>query len=87
MSVSIPDLSCKDPATEERIAGIVKWFNDAKGYGFIEPKDLGDVLVHYSAITMEGYKTLPENQQVTFILVRTEKGLQARDVRVIGKEE
>lgn len=48
------------------ITGKVKWFNNEKGYGFIEYKDMEDIFVHYSAILSEGYKTLVEGQYVTF---------------------
>ena len=62
--------------------GRVKWFNNDKGYGFIEFGDLvnEDIFVHYSAILSEGYKTLVEGQYVDFELVRTDKGLQAKNV-------
>ncbi len=61
--------------------GRIKWFNDAKGYGFIEqPDGQGDVFVHFSAINMEGFKTLSEGQEVEFELKQTEKGLQAANV-------
>lgn len=63
------------------LTGRVKWFNDAKGYGFIEQPDGGeDVFVHFSAITMEGFKTLAEGEEVEFELRQTEKGLQAANV-------
>ncbi len=62
--------------------GTVKWFDDAKGYGFIE-QDVGeDVFVHYSEIQQEGYKTLDEGQEVEFELEETEKGLAAKNVEV-----
>ena len=64
-------------------SGIVKWFNNEKGYGFIEYKDNEDIFVHYSAISQEGYKTLSEGQYVEFNLVETSKGYQALDVVVI----
>lgn len=61
--------------------GRIKWFNDAKGYGFIEQPDGGeDIFVHFSAINMEGFKTLSEGQEVEFELRQTEKGLQAANV-------
>jgi CspA family cold shock protein len=61
--------------------GKVKWFNEAKGYGFIEPDGGGrDVFVHYSAIQGEGYKTLSEGQAVEFDIIQGEKGPQASNV-------
>lgn len=63
--------------------GKVKWFNNSKGYGFIECSDLDDIFVHYSAINCEGYKTLNEGDIVDFRLVETQKGLQAIDVMSI----
>ena len=60
--------------------GIVKWFNNQKGYGFITMEDGTDIFVHYSSILTEGYKTLVEGQYVEFELVRTDKGLQAKNV-------
>ncbi len=67
----------------ERERGHVKWFNNVKGYGFIERSGGEDVFVHYSTINMAGYRTLVEGQLVEFEVVRGEKGLQARDVTVI----
>ncbi|MBE6161002.1 MAG: cold shock domain-containing protein [Firmicutes bacterium] len=58
----------------------VKWFNNEKGYGFIEYNDKEDIFVHYSAINKEGFKTLKEGQVVEFKLIETTKGLQAADV-------
>lgn len=60
--------------------GRVKWFNETKGYGFIEQNGDKDVFVHYSAIRMEGYRTLKEGQEVEFEALETPKGLQAADV-------
>ena len=56
--------------------GKVKWFNNDKGYGFIEYDNLEDIFVHYSAIVKDGYKTLSEGALVNFKLVETPKGLQ-----------
>ena len=63
--------------------GKVKWFNSEKGYGFIEAEDGKDVFVHFSAITMEGYKALEEGQLVQFEVIEGEKGAQAADVSVV----
>ena len=65
------------------VRGNVKWFNNEKGYGFIEYKDGEDIFVHYSAIKQDGYKTLSEGQLVEFQLIETEKGLQATNVVAI----
>lgn len=63
--------------------GVVKWFNNAKGYGFVTP-DEGeqDVFVHFSAITMEGYKTLKEGQKVIFDITEGPKGLHAANLQM-----
>ena len=63
------------------LQGKVKWFSDAKGYGFIEGEDGADVFVHYSVIQMEGFKVLREGQNVTYTCISTKKGLQAQDVQ------
>ncbi len=60
--------------------GKVKWFNDAKGYGFIEQESGSDIFVHYTAITMEGFKTLAENQTVEYEVVEGPRGPQAANV-------
>ena len=60
--------------------GKVKWFNNEKGFGFIESGELEDIFVHYSSIRSNGYKSLVEGQYVEFELVRTDKGLQAKNV-------
>jgi CspA family cold shock protein len=64
----------------ERVTGTVKWFNDDKGYGFIEREGGKDVFVHHSAITMEGFKTLKEGQKVTMEVTEGQKGPQAENV-------
>lgn len=64
----------------------VKWFNDAKGYGFIENGDRDDIFVHYSAINKNGYKTLSQDQLVQFELIETEKGFQAKNVVLMEEE-
>ncbi len=64
----------------ERLKGTVKWFNNAKGYGFIGRADGPDVFVHYSAITSEGYKSLQEGDQVEFEIAEGQKGPQAANV-------
>lgn len=63
--------------------GKVKWFNDAKGFGFIEAEDGVDVFVHYSAINAEGFKTLREGQMVSYDSLDTPKGRQAANVAVV----
>ncbi len=65
----------------EKETGTVKWFNDAKGFGFISRESGDDVFVHHTAIQMEGFKTLREEQQVEFSVEQGDKGLQAVDVR------
>lgn len=64
----------------DREIGTVKWFNNAKGYGFIEREDGQDVFVHYRAITGEGYRKLIDGQRVEYTVVEGQKGLQAEDV-------
>ncbi len=64
----------------ERETGTVKWFNDAKGFGFIERANGGDIFVHYSAIQGDGFRTLVDGQQVEFEVVDGEKGPAANEV-------
>ena len=68
----------------ERQTGTVKWFNAAKGFGFIARENADDVFVHFRAINGDGYRTLTEGQQVDFAVVQGQKGLQAEDVNVIS---
>lgn len=63
--------------------GTVKWFNEKKGYGFIQQKDGRDLFVHFSSIDMPGFKTLSEGDRVTFEIEETERGPQAKNVRKI----
>ena len=60
--------------------GTVKWFNDSKGYGFIQHTEGDDVFVHFSAISGDGFRTLHEGEQVEFEVKESEKGLQAANV-------
>lgn len=65
--------------------GTVKWFNNAKGYGFILSSDgVSDIFAHYSAITMDGYKTLKAGQEVSYELIEGEKGLHATNIMPVG---
>jgi CspA family cold shock protein len=63
--------------------GTVKWFNDAKGYGFLSRPSGEDVFVHFSAIQSSGFKSLQEGQAVQFEVVKAPKGLQAENVQVL----
>ena len=65
------------------VQGKVKWFNESKGFGFIEREDGDDVFVHFSAIKVEGYKTLNEGQKVEFDIVDGQKGPAAANVKKI----
>jgi CspA family cold shock protein len=69
---------------ENRINGVVKWFNAAKGYGFIARDGGKDVFVHYSAITMDGYRSLNEGDKVEFTIVEGSKGPQAENVQKVA---
>jgi CspA family cold shock protein len=60
--------------------GVVKWFNDSKGFGFIEQENGADVFVHFSSIQGDGFKSLSEGQKVSFEVVQGSKGLQASNV-------
>lgn len=75
-----PKQACRKEGFVERLKGTVKWFNNAKGYGFIGRNDGPDVFVHYSAISSEGYKSLQEGDQVEFEITEGQKGPQAANV-------
>jgi CspA family cold shock protein len=64
----------------DRTTGTIKWFNNAKGFGFIAQTEGADIFVHFRSIRGEGYKTLDEGQEVEFTVVEGAKGLQAEDV-------
>ena len=67
--------------------GTVKWFNDAKGFGYIEPEGGGpDVFAHFSAVQMEGFRTLKQGSQVAYELVQGPKGDMAQNIRPVGIE-
>ncbi|WP_269216541.1 MULTISPECIES: cold shock domain-containing protein [Pseudomonas] len=72
-----------------KMSGKVKWFNNAKGYGFIiaAGRDDEDLFAHYSAINMEGYKTLKAGQPVTFEVIQGPKGLHAVNIKVVNVED
>jgi len=67
----------------EKVTGTVKWFNEAKGFGFIQQEDGTDVFAHFSAISGEGYKSLKEGQKVEFNVVAGAKGPQAENITVV----
>ena len=67
----------------DRETGTVKWFNDAKGFGFISRENGEDVFVHFRAIQTQGFKSLKEGQKVTFTVVQAQKGLQADAVQPV----
>ena len=67
----------------DRQTGTVKWFNDAKGFGFITPESGQDLFVHFRSIQGTGFKSLQEGQKVTFVAVQGQKGMQADQVQAV----
>lgn len=66
--------------------GVVKWFNDAKGFGFIQPDEGGDdVFAHFSAVQMDGFRTLKQGSRVTYEVVQGPKGQLAQNIRPLGE--
>ena len=63
--------------------GVVKWFNDEKGFGFITPQSGDDLFVHFRAIQSDGFKSLKEGQKVSFVAKKGDKGMQAEEVQII----
>jgi CspA family cold shock protein len=78
----VPDTQAKAEDRRKYVManGVVKWFNDSKGFGFIEQENGDDVFVHFSSIQGDGFKSLAEGQKVTFDIVQGAKGLQAANV-------
>jgi CspA family cold shock protein len=82
-SDSLTQISIHEGTQNIMEQGTVKWFNDAKGFGFISRQNGEDVFVHFSAIQASGFKSLPEGQAVQFNVVKGPKGLQAENVTII----
>src|SRR5690606_25348004 len=83
-TAGLVSIHCKVPRSNkmsERQTGTVKWFNDAKGFGFITPENGQDVFVHFRSIQGTGFKSLQEGQKVSFKVVQGQKGLQADEVQ------
>ena len=70
--------------TNGREQGVVKWFNDSKGYGFVTGQNGEDIFVHFSAILTKGFKSLHEGQTVSYVRAKTPKGYQANEVQIEG---
>jgi len=84
MTMAGMEMVSTDAATiSERITGIVKWFNNAKGFGFITHDGGEDVFVHFRSIRGEGYRTLAQGQTVEFALMQGPKGLHAEEVDAV----
>ena len=73
-------LKTQDIIMSNTVTGTVKWFNESKGFGFIEQQSGPDVFAHFSAITGSGFKTLTEGQQVEFTITQGQKGPQAENI-------
>jgi len=71
---------------ENRESGVVKWFNEKKGYGFIVRDEGGDIFVHYSAISGQGFRSLKEGDRVEFAVKQDSKGLAASEVKKMDQE-
>ena len=81
MVAGITEAMASERGSRQMVQGHVKWFNDAKGYGFISQDGGEDVFVHFSAIEAQGFKSLAEGDRVEFEVTRGPKGLQAANVR------
>ncbi len=68
-------------------SGVVKWFNNSKGYGFLTDENGADVFVHFSAIQSDGYKTLKQGDKVEFDAIEGDKGLQAQNVKKVSSAD
>jgi len=68
-------------------SGVVKWFNNSKGYGFLTDENGADVFVHFSAIQSDGYKTLKQGDNVKFEAIEGDKGLQAQNVKIVSSAD
>ena len=68
-------------------SGVVKWFNNSKGYGFLTDENGADVFVHFSAIQSDGYKTLKQGDNVEFDAIEGDKGLQAQNVKKVSSAD
>src|SRR5690606_29585075 len=80
---AIPKTVSRSNTMSDRQTGTVKWFNDAKGFGFITPESGQDLFVHFRSIQGTGFKSLQEGQKVSFKVVQGQKGLQADEVQAI----
>jgi CspA family cold shock protein len=72
---------CFSKEVENMANGVVKWFSNKKGFGFIEQEDGSDIFVHYSSINMDGFKTLAEGERVTFEVEESDRGPAAKNVQ------